>query len=778
MKLLAFSRFLVGTFLISAFLILAMPVYAANGSTASVQTNLKNIAPDQAEAVLAKLSDEQVRSLLLTELSKDVPSRLPMKYSQGGLFAFIARWLHSMDIDPDQELESRVQKIQNHVVSVPGDVAEIFRKFGDGSGLASALKNFCGVVLIFLAALLVELLFKVFTASFRQQFLNHSVPDLNICMRLWAGIMHEIPSVVHLAVYGGVSLLFFILSPMSDLQSNRLLFMAILFSILFIRIGALGSQLFCSPRLESLRLVPLQDKTAEIVHKIILFFVSYVGIGMSFLVLISELGIPREAFVLFVMGAGTILLLLVAMMVVRNRQTVADYILSGETVDAGSNWVMGQFASLWHVPALLYLSMIWVIFMFQQTMQIHQQKSAFLLSLLVVPLFFLFDSIGQWVVRMAVSTLRIYTVEETDETIHGKDHTEFTPEQKERLLAVRVGRIVRVAVLLALGGWVMSLWGYNVPYAINITHIVFRSLVTLVLALIFWRVVSNYLERKITEGEPEQEEQEEHDDEWGAAAKRGRGYTLFPMVRKFLGSVLIVMVTLIILSTMGIEIGPLLAGAGVVGLAIGFGAKKLVSDVFSGFFFLLDDAFRVGEYLEAGSVSGAVEAITLRNVMLRHHRGMLMIVPYSDLGPITNYMRGGIVVKFNLEFPYDTDVDQVRRIIKKVGEAMLEDEEFGKDFIKPVKSQGVREIANSVMVIRVKFTAQPGKHFVIRREAYRRLTEALAAKGIHYAHRKVIVEVPGANSDTDNQKIAEAGAAAGLAAMVDDEKKAKEGGGS
>ncbi|MEE4239965.1 MAG: mechanosensitive ion channel domain-containing protein, partial [Desulfopila sp.] len=177
-----------------------------------------------------------------------------------------------------------------------------------------------------------------------------------------------------------------------------------------------------------------------------------------------------------------------------------------------------------------------------------------------------------------------------------------------------------------------------------------------------------------------------------------------------------------------------------------------------------DDAFRVGEYLEAGGVSGAVEGITLRNVLLRHHRGMLQIVPYSELGSITNFMRGGVVVKFNLEFPYDTDIDLVRRIIKKVGNAMLEDEEFGKDFIQPVKSQGVREITNSVMVIRVKFTAHPGTHFVIRREAYRRITEALAAKGIYYAHRKVIVELPGdiQAADPDRTQLLQAGAAADL----------------
>ncbi len=220
-----------------------------------------------------------------------------------------------------------------------------------------------------------------------------------------------------------------------------------------------------------------------------------------------------------------------------------------------------------------------------------------------------------------------------------------------------------------------------------------------------------------------------------------RSHTLLPMLRKFIGVVMVVMVTLIVLSSIGVEIGPLLAGAGVIGLAIGFGAQKLVRDILSGIFFLMDDAFRVGEYLDAGGISGTVEQITLRTIKLRHHRGMLQIVPLGDLASITNYMRGGIVVKFDLQLPYDTDIDKVRKIIKKVGKAMLLDEELGADFIKPVKSQGVRSVGDSVMTFRVKFTARPGTHFVIRREAFKRITEALEKKGIHYAHRKVIVDL-------------------------------------
>ena len=266
------------------------------------------------------------------------------------------------------------------------------------------------------------------------------------------------------------------------------------------------------------------------------------------------------------------------------------------------------------------------------------------------------------------------------------------------------------------------------------------------------------------------------------------------MLRKFIGSVLVIMVVLIALSSMGVDIAPLLAGAGVVGLAVGFGARKLVSDVFSGFFFLMDDAFRVGEYLKSGNTSGVVEKITLRNIFLRHHRGMLQIVPYSDLGAITNFMRGGLVEKFNLQLPYDTNIDKVRKLIKKVGEKMLEDEELGPNFIQPLKSQGIREVGDSVMTFRVKFTAKPGKQFLIRREAFKLITRALEKEGIHYAHRKVIVDYPapptsvvpegGPPTAEPNGKstapqtqpsptLTTAGAAAALETILDEEKKEK-----
>lgn len=751
-------------------------------SVSDETASLAGAAPAQVDSVLATLSDEQVRALLIEELKKDTALQPDGKEGGSGFVGQVAAMLHILDGDGEVEISQYLAQTRRTARGLPTDMDWLLRQFSPDSSRAGGWRNIGSVLLVLAGGFLVELLFRLMTGRFRKRFMDQLVPDLKGMMRFWASLLRVLPSIIHVAVFGIAALILFILTPLEQIQQVRYLFMALLFTLVVIRFVSALSQLFFSPGFPGLRLAPISDSAALRTHGAIVFLTSYTVVVLSFLALIREIGLQDESRSLLAILLASLLLILAAGVVFFNRKPVAEAILSGNTEDGAESWVMQMFASLWHVLVLCYLFIVWFFMLFQNVQGQGQDRGAFLFSLLLIPAFLVMDWLAKWVIRSVVQTMRIYD----PSTLPDDGNLAAAVadlETKKRLLIRRIQRGARVVILAALGAWVLKLWGYQIPYAAEITNAVFDSLVTLALALMFWRLASGYIERKIKEAAPEEEENKEEDDEWGGAANRGRSYTLLPMVRKFIGTVLVVMVTLIILSSLGVDIGPLLAGAGVVGLAIGFGAQKLVADVFSGFFYLLDDAFRVGEYMEAGGVSGAVEAITLRNVMLRHHRGMLQIVPYSELGAITNFMRGGIVVKFNLEFPYDTDIDKVRKIIKKVGQAMLKDPEFGDDFIQPVKSQGVREITSSVMVIRVKFTAKPGTHFVIRREAYRRITEALAAKGIHYAHRKVIVELPEeakASTGEKAEQVKELGAAAAMAAIEDEEarKAAEEKGGS
>ena len=176
-------------------------------------------------------------------------------------------------------------------------------------------------------------------------------------------------------------------------------------------------------------------------------------------------------------------------------------------------------------------------------------------------------------------------------------------------------------------------------------------------------------------------------------------------------------------------------------------------DIISGIFFLIDDAFRVGEYVEFGEIRGQVEQISIRSMRLRHHRGAIHTVPFGELRSITNYNRDWAIYKQEFRLPYDTDVDKVRKIIKKVGLRLLEDPELGPKFIQPLKSQGVFRIEEGALILRTKFTCKPREQFMIRKAVFQEVKNDLYAAGIELAQRRVQIEWPdwarGETSETE-----------------------------
>jgi len=215
--------------------------------------------------------------------------------------------------------------------------------------------------------------------------------------------------------------------------------------------------------------------------------------------------------------------------------------------------------------------------------------------------------------------------------------------------------------------------------------------------------------------------------------------TLLPLLRVTSAVLLLVMLVLSSLWALGLEITPVLAGAGVVGLALGFGAQALVRDVIAGIFYLAEDAFRIGEYIESGqNTKGMVERITLRTVALRHHNGPLHFVPYGSLGTVRNTSRDWVVEKFNLPLPVDVDSEKIRKLIKKVGEEMAADPEVGPAMIEPLKGKLYR-IDPGVKIFRCKFRTAPGNQFDVRAQAFRRIEAALTAMGVGFADGKQTV---------------------------------------
>lgn len=254
-----------------------------------------------------------------------------------------------------------------------------------------------------------------------------------------------------------------------------------------------------------------------------------------------------------------------------------------------------------------------------------------------------------------------------------------------------------------------------------------------------WSVVKVLIDRKLGDTEAVLEIGSERE------RRRTRLRTLLPILRNFLMILFSAIAIMMALSSLGVEIGPLIAGAGVVGVAIGFGAQTVVKDVISGMFYLLDDAFRVGEYIQSGSYKGTVESFSLRSIKLRHQRGAVYIVPFSELGAVQNMSRDWAIEKMTITITYDSDIEKARKIIKKIGLELFEDPEFKPTTLEPLKMQGIDSLGDSGLLLRMKVMTLPGQQFTLKRRALRMIHEAFNENGIKLA--VPTVQVSGGKDD-------------------------------
>jgi small-conductance mechanosensitive channel len=324
---------------------------------------------------------------------------------------------------------------------------------------------------------------------------------------------------------------------------------------------------------------------------------------------------------------------------------------------------------------------------------------------------------------------------------------ERRPDGSVSVLAICVDRGVRALLIIgaALGiAWILDLdlaaFASGDTLQTRIVRGVFNIALVALIADFVWHLAKTMIDERLAAESEGEAPSEAGGEGGGQGASRLR--TLLPLLRKFLMITLAVMVIMLVLSSLGVDIGPLLAGAGVVGLAIGFGAQTLVRDIVSGVFFLMDDAFRLGEYVDVGAAKGTVEHISIRSLRLRHHRGALHTIPFGEITTLSNYSRDWVIMKLEFRVPYDTDMQQVKKIFKKIGAEMMADPELGPNLLDPPKSQGVFQMDDSAMIVRAKFMAKPGEQFIIRRELYHRAQKAFEAAGIEFARRQVSVFVP------------------------------------
>jgi small-conductance mechanosensitive channel len=220
-------------------------------------------------------------------------------------------------------------------------------------------------------------------------------------------------------------------------------------------------------------------------------------------------------------------------------------------------------------------------------------------------------------------------------------------------------------------------------------------------------------------------------------AQEQRARTLVSLLRSVGIVVITIIVIFMILGALGLELGPLLAGAGVIGLAISFGAQSLVKDIISGLFILFENQFGVGDIIRVDGVGGAVERVTLRVVVLRDVQGVVHIIPNGEIKRVSNLTRSFSRAVFEVGVAYREDADRVMEVMREVGWEMWEDPEWRPLLVEEITVPGIESFGDSSVNIRIMATTVPLKQWDIARELRRRLKRRFDAEGIEipFPHR-------------------------------------------
>jgi len=218
-----------------------------------------------------------------------------------------------------------------------------------------------------------------------------------------------------------------------------------------------------------------------------------------------------------------------------------------------------------------------------------------------------------------------------------------------------------------------------------------------------------------------------------------RATTLSRLIRRLSRIIVFSVSFILILLEFGVDIGPILAGAGIAGIAIGFAAQKMIQDYFSGFFILLENQYRVGDVIAVAGVSGQVEEVNMRTTVIRDHEGRVHIIPNGDISVVTNYTKTFSYNVVDIGVAYKEDVDHVMDVLKRIGEDLMADKECGPCLLAPLEIQGVQDLADSAVVIRTRLTTKPDKRWEMARQFRRRIKIEFDKEGIEipFPHRTV-----------------------------------------
>jgi small conductance mechanosensitive channel len=490
-------------------------------------------------------------------------------------------------------------------------------------------------------------------------------------------------------------------------------------------IGLSNAYLFCrliletfrfvlAPKIPALRLVTLSTRRANWLVRWVRALLFTGAAGYAVISLCELLGLDKPGTMVLTRLVVLAVHLEAATMVWQSRHVVAHWIAGDPKADTFFATFRRRLASVWYILALFYIIALWVAW----AGGVH---NAFGVLLRVVLVFLGALLAGRMAWTGSTHLLERLFPDTTDKTSR---HANFYARARvyNPLIRAVIRVVIAVAVLVViLQGWGIGAWPWLLKNEIcrSLISAFVAIVITVAVALLLWEISNALINAKI--------------DQLAAAGRTrqaSRLRTLLPMLKATIGVTISLVAGLICLSKIGVNAAPLLAGAGVVGIAVGFGSQKLVQDIITGLFLLLEDAMQVGDVISLASMTGTVERLSIRTIRLRGGDGSVNIIPFSAVTTVTNMTRDFGYAQISIQVSYEEDLPRVYAVLTDIGRTMREEPTWGAMMRDNLQIFGLDQFGASALVITGQIRTGPGQHWAVRREFNARVKARFAEEHI------------------------------------------------
>lgn len=708
-------------------LVLAVCVAATAPSAAGQEAPRQTrVAPATLRDLVQRIQDPERRKQLVSELEAllavvQQPQSTPRK-ERAGLLERVAGSLSAMA----ERIGGTAAALVELAQSLPQRARGFLARLKDPEQRAVIVRDVLSLVGIAVVAFLLSLL-AASALGRPRRLLTESGADrpLETLGRLWRVVLRLALDLVPAVAAVAATLAGLALAPVTP--STREIALALAFAIAARRVADGLADCLLASQASHLRLLPLPDDLAKALRISVRRLAAISIYGYFGLQAIEAAGAEPELLAPLRDLYGLALLAAGIVFVLRYRRPIAVTLRraeEGEGVESADveRAAPGRVGRLWESVKRMLLGLWWVV------------AIAYMLGLYAVWASGVENALRIALVASAMTALWMAIAAVVIAVIHA-----LTSRLRDRLRAVlaplpmleeQVPRYVgplRVvldgAVVLAAIALVLEAWGVEALTIVRspaFTALVSTALRVLLVVLVAFAVIDTttalterYLARRKREG-----------------TDSSKVRTLVPLAQKAVRVVVAILASITVLSQIGVEIGPILAGVGVLGLAVGFGAQTLVKDLITGTFILLEDSVAVGDVVSLDGTGGLVEAIGIRTIRLRDLHGNVHVIPYSSVQKITNMTKefGRYVVEAGVS--YDEDVDEVIAVLKEVGEELRKDPTYGPDILEPLEVLGLDRFEDSAVVVRARLTTRPIRQWAVGREFNKRMKKAFDERGI------------------------------------------------